>query len=224
MTLSLRRVAGICGLSSVALLVANLVFTVDGPRPLGDASLETARIVANSDAIRTSALLGVLQTLALTGFVVALALVVRARRPYAFGGAAVAAVVYCSLALTSMAALAASAQAADTGLGTAAVMGIGHLHSTTLLIAFVPLGIALLSLAASGLFGRVATWSAVMIGACGVLATFALLDTKLDQGGLGMPVAIAFLGSQIWTAVVSAGLLRRRSRAEGLVPLHAGPS
>lgn len=192
------------------------------PHALADA-LPTGDVGSNAALERTSALLGVLQALALTGFVVALALGVRARRPYASGGAALAAVVYCSLALTSMAALAASAQAADTGLGKAAVMGIGHLHSTTLVIAFVPLGVALLSLAASGLFGRAATWSAVVIGVCGVLATFALLDAKLDEGALGVPILVAFLGSQIWTAVVSAGLLRR-PRGERLVPLHAGPS
>jgi len=212
MTPSLQRVAGLCGLASVGLLVGNLSLTAEGPRPNRNAAAETARILADSDAIRLSAVLGVLGAITFAGFALALALMIRDQRPHAALGVAAAASIYCALALTSFAALAASAQAADTGLEAAAVMGFGHLHSTTLLIAFAPLGGVLIGLAASGLFGRVATWSAITVGSCAILSVLTLFSVKLDEGPFGAPLVVAFLGIPVWMLIISARLLWKPTR------------
>jgi hypothetical protein len=207
MTITYERLAGIAGLTAIATFVANLSFTAEGPSPVADPVVESARIAADSDAIRLSAVLGAVGGIGLAAFVLLLALAA-SERSLAQTVAILSAGVFCALDLTSEAALAASAQSADTGLGPDAVMSFGHLHSTTLLIAFAPLAISFAAVAHTRTSARATRWSAVLLAIAGSLTLLTLLSAKLDEGPFGVAVVIVFLGMPIWIVALSIGLLR----------------
>ena len=99
---------------------------------------------------------------------------------------------------------------------------MGHLHSTTLLISFAPLG-AFVIAAGAALRGAVPGWTrwlGLVVGACGVVGAAAILSVKLDTGPLGLPVVVIFLGFPVWVLAVSIPLLRRGDSSVPL-PLRA---
>jgi hypothetical protein len=208
----LERLAAAAGLAAIGFYVCLLAFTTDGPRPDEPVAAEAARIAANTDAIRASAVLGVGGGLCLTAFVILLALGAP-RRGVAAVIAIVGATVFCALDLVSEAAITASAQSADTGLGAAAIMSFGHLHTAALLLAFTPLGVALAALANAWPRGRVARWSAYLIAVGGVVAVPALLSVKFDEGPFGPAVMVVFFGMPLWVVATSVGLLRGHGSA-----------
>jgi hypothetical protein len=207
----LERLAAAAGLAAIGFYICLLAFTTDGPRPDEPVAAEAARIAAHSDAIRASAVLGAGGGVCLTAFVLLLALAAPRRGP-AVVAAVVAATIFCALDLVSEAAVTVSAQSADTGLGAAAIMSFGHLHTTTLLLAFAPLGVALAALATAQPRGRIARWSAYLIATGGILCAPALLSVKFDEGPFGPGVVIVFLGMPIWVVATSVSLLLRQRR------------
>jgi hypothetical protein len=207
-----ERFAAAAGMAAIGFYLCLLAFTTDGPRPNEPVAAEAARIAANTDAIRMSAVLGAAGGICLSAFVVLLACSAPSRGLAAVI-AVVSATIFCALDLVSEAAIAASAQSADTGLGPAVIMSFGHLHTTTLLLAFAPLGVALAALATAWPRRRIARWSAYIIAAGGLLCVPALLSVKFDEGPFGPAVVLVFLGMPIWVVATSIGLIRA-SRAE----------
>jgi len=168
---TLHRVAGLCGLAYVTLLVLNIVVTTTGPLPNGSISAEAARVAAEGIEVRWSALLGLCSTAAFGGFVVGLTLIaVHRGRPAAAAVMAAGGLVHCAVWMVSFAALAAAAQAAQTGLTADATMAMGQLHSTALLLGFAPAGAVLLASAASGIWRRVGTVAALVVGVAALVA------------------------------------------------------
>jgi hypothetical protein len=207
----LERLAAAAGFAAIGLYICLLAFTTDGPRPNEAVTAEAARVAAHSDAMRVSAVLGAAGGVCLTAFVVLLALAAPTRGRAAVV-AVVAATVFCALDLVSEAALTVSAQSADTGLGPAAIMGFGHLHTVALLLAFAPLGVALSALATAWPRRRVARWSAYLIAVAGVLCLPTLLSVNFDEGPFGPAVVIVFLGMPVWVVATSISVLRSRRR------------
>jgi len=194
-------------LAAIGLYGALLAFTTDGPRPNEPVAAEAVRIAADAEAVRASAVLGAAAGLCLTAFIVLLALAAPRRGPAAIT-AVVAATVFCALDMVSAAAIAASAQSADTGLGPAAIMSFGHLHTTALLLAFAPLGVALAALATAWPRRRIARWSAYAIAAGGLLSMAALLSVNFDEGPFGPAVVVIFFGMPLWVLATSVSVLR----------------
>jgi hypothetical protein len=87
------------------------------------------------------------------------------------------------------------------------MMGLGGLHSTTFLMAMLVAGVAIVTVGSSAIFGRIGSWAARVIGACGILSVASLLSVKLDQGPMGLFVFVAFIGTPIWLICVSIRLL-----------------
>jgi hypothetical protein len=208
-----RRAAGILGLISVVALIANIAFTADGPRPNATSASELARVLDHAMKLRVSALLGVGQALAMTAFLLLLALLSYQQRRTAAATVSVAAAVYAATAFVSFAALAAATQAAQTGLGAGVLMGLGSLHTTTLLMAILSTGVALIAVGSTSTFGRIGSWSARVIGACGIVSVASILSVKFDTGPAGLFVFIAFIGTPIWLIAVSIKLLLRPAAA-----------
>jgi hypothetical protein len=208
----LERLAAAAGLVAIGLYIGLLAFTTEGPRPNEPVAAEAARITAHSDAIRASAVLGAAGGICLTAFVLLLALAAPRRGPAA-AAAVVSITIFCALDLVSEAAVAASAQSADTGLGPAAIMSFGHLHSTTLLLALAPLGLSLSALATAWPRRRPARWGAYLIAVGGLLCVLTLLSVKLDEGPFGPGPMIVFFGMPIWVTATSIGLLRSDGRS-----------
>jgi len=211
---TLHRVAGLCGLAYVTLLVLNIVVTTTGPLPNGSISAEAARVAAEGIEVRWSALLGLCSTAAFGGFVVGLTLIaVHRGRPAAAAVMAAGGLVHCAVWMVSFAALAAAAQAAQTGLTADATMAMGQLHSTALLLGFAPAGAVLLASAASGIWRRVGTVAALVVGVAALVAPACVLSIDMDMGPLGAVLVVAFWGIPAWVAAGAITLLRRHRQA-----------
>jgi len=207
----LSRITAACGFGYLFTLVANVAFTTDGPRPFGSVTDEVARVRSVTTALRWSALLGEVGALFLGGLAVGLALLLLRRgRPAAGAVAAVAGTAAVTLESCSFAALAASAQSADRALGVDAVMGLGNLHTTLLLLVFAPSGVLVLASVAGRMWGRTGTVLSTVVGVSGIVAIGCVLSVREDAGPLALPLVIAFWGVPVWGAVLGYRLLRPR--------------
>jgi hypothetical protein len=217
MNTRLARTTGIAGLLYVTGVVANIVGTTDGPRPNADAVKEAARITAESTAIRWSALLGVFGALAFCAFTTGLALLIaRPGRGVTGAALAVAGIMTGALWIVSYAALAAAAQAAQTGARPDVTLALGSLHSVTLLASFATAGAALLAAVAADVVRTRTARAVTTVTACaGVASAFLVLDVELDTGRFGFLVILPFFGVPIWVAATSVRLVLGRITVEG---------
>jgi hypothetical protein len=211
---TLHRVTALCGLAYVTLLVLNIAVTTTGPLPNGSVPAEAARMASEGIEVRLSALLGLFGTAAFGGFVVGLALLAVYRgRLAAAAVMAAGGVVHCAVWMVSFAALADSAQAAQTGLPAEATMAMGHLHSTTLLLGFAPAGVVLIASAAAGIWRRIGTIAALLVALAALVAPACVLSIDMDMGPRGAPLVVAFWGIPAWIAAGAITLLRRHPQA-----------
>ncbi len=208
----LGRGTAASGLVYVVALAANVIGTTDGPRPNAPAVKEAARIAAQHTAIRWSALLGLVGSIAFCAFVIGLALLaMRAGRQVAAAALATAGVLTTGLSLVSFAALATAAQVAQRGAPPDLTLAFGDLHSTTLLAAFATSGAVLVGALVAGLLQSRPGQLATLVVAVAAIASAALvLDERLDMGPFGGVVVVPFLGLPIWVAAMSVRLLRGR--------------